>query len=47
MSIIHTENHHANVNMLDELEIKRAVTLPNILNEVNSDKNDSFLKLFL
>ena len=46
MTIVHTANNHALTTTLEELHIRRAATLPNILNDIISE-NDLLLKYFL
>ena len=47
LTILHTENNHTKINVLEEMEITKVVTLPIIQNNITSNKNDPFKNNFI
>ena len=45
MSIIHQENNHRKVNTLEEIEILKAASSENLLNDVIAGQNNPICKL--
>lgn len=46
MDTIHTDNNHFKINILEEIEIVKAATSHNIVNEIINSRNDPLYKLF-
>ena len=45
MTIIHTENNHTEINILEEHKITKGATSPSVLNDIISTKNDQLFKV--